>query len=110
MDNRIKKIITGVLLIALTGLVSPVNAQLGNKGGYTTGAYSELDANGTYLERVSDWFATVGKSKEEKAVIKSQRRAARKINNAQRLIARKKKEIEKKKKKMMRELKKRENN
>jgi hypothetical protein len=104
-----QKTIIGVLLIALTGPVLPVNAQLSSKDGYTTGAYSELDANDTYLERVSDWFATAGKSREEKTLIKSQRRAARKISNAQKSIAQKKKEIGKKKKKMLRDLREREN-
>ena len=87
-----------------------VVAQAGDKDGYSTGAYSELEAGESYLERVSDWFATVGKSEEEKAVIKSQRRAVRKIKDAQKAIAQKKKEIIKKKKKAMQEIKEREEN
>lgn len=100
-----KRIAIGILLIFSMGLVLPVSAQLKSKGGYTSGAYSELGANETYLERMSDWFATVGKSEGEKAIIKSRRRAARKINDSQRAIARKKKEIEKRKKQVMQGLK-----
>ena len=66
---------------------------------YSSGAYSELSAERTYLQRVSDWFATVGKTQEEKAVILSQRQAKRNIVNKQKMIERKKKEIEKQKKK-----------
>lgn len=86
-------------------LVPSADAQIRSKDGYTAGAYSELGADDTYLERMSDWVATVGRSKEEKAVIKSRRRAARKMNKIQRTIARKKKEIAKKKKRAMREFK-----
>jgi hypothetical protein len=107
LSNRKHKIITGITLIALMSSVSSARAQLAAKGGYTTGAYSELDAGDTYLDRLSDWFATVGKSREEKAIIKSRRRAVRRIKDTQKSVARKKKEIEKKKKKAMRKLKQR---
>ncbi|HQP10249.1 MAG TPA: hypothetical protein PKV41_02555 [Candidatus Omnitrophota bacterium] len=61
---------------------------------YSTGAYSEVGASDTSVERVSDWLATLGKTEEEKILIKSRRRVARKIKKAQASIARKKKEIE----------------
>ena len=108
MDNKAGKIIIGLSLISLMSSVFPADAQLRSKGGYSSGAYSELGAEETYLERMSDWFATVGKSKEEEAIIKSRRRTARKMNKIQRTIAQKKKEIAKKKKKAMREFKQRE--
>jgi hypothetical protein len=88
-----KKIIIGVLLVSLTGSTPPVCAQYG----YTSGAYGELDKGRTYFQRLSDWVATVGKTSEEKAIIRARRRNERKIKNAQKAIARKKKEIAKRK-------------
>ena len=101
-----KKIIACMVLVFAVSLVLPAYAQ--QKFGYSAGAYSELGANETYLERVSDWFATAGKTREEKILIKSQRRAARKMANIQKTIARKKKEIARQEKKAMKELKERE--
>ena len=94
-----KRITIGVICLVLISLTPAVNAQ--KQAGYSSGAYSELGADDTYLDRVSDWFATVGKSREEKILIKSRRRSARKMENMQKEIARKRKEIEKKKKKAM---------
>lgn len=95
-DNKMKKIVIGALLVFLMSSAFPVYAQYG----YTSGAYEELDAGRSYFQRMSDWFATVGKSREEKALIKSRRRTTRKINNAKKAIARKKKEIAKKKRQL----------
>ena len=94
-----------MVLVFAVSLTLPAYAQ--QKVGYSTGAYSELGADETYLERVSDWFATAGKTREEKILIKSRRRAARRMANTQKTIARKKKEIARQKKKAMKELKKR---
>jgi hypothetical protein len=110
LESKTKNFTIAVLLVLLLGIVSYADAQQNSKDGYGTGAYSELGADETYLERASDWFAIVGKTKEEKALIKSQRRAARKISNSRKMIIQKKKEIEKKKRNAMRELKERENN
>ena len=99
-----KKVVICIVIIFLISFTPSVNAQQGY--GYSTGAYSELGADDTYLERVSDWFATNGKSREEKILIKSRRRAARKMAKTQKDIARKKKEIERLKKKAMEEHKK----
>lgn len=84
------------------GLVASADAQITNKGGYSSGAYSELGADDTYLERVSDWLATAGRSEEEKAVIKSRRRALRKINKIQKATVQKMRAIEKQKREVMR--------
>lgn len=97
-----KNTIASVLLVFLISIVLPAYAQ--QKTGYSTGAYSELGTDDTYLERVSDWFATAGKSREEKILILSQRRANRKMADTQKKITRKKKEIEKKKKKAIKDL------
>jgi len=94
-----KRIVVGAVIILSISLTPTVYAQQGY--GYSSKAYSELGADETYLERVSDWFAITGKSREEKILIKSRRRAARKMAKTQKDIARKKKEIERSKKKAM---------
>ena len=98
-ESNMKRIAVGLLFISLISSASMGYAQ--QKGGYSTGAYSELGADDSYLDRVSDWFATAGKSHEEKALIKSRRRAMRKRADSQKAIARKKKEIAKRKKEAM---------
>ena len=90
-----KRFIAGIVFVVFIISTPTVYAQ--RRGGYSTGAYSEVGADDSYLERVSDWFATAGKSRDEKILIKSRRRAARKIAATQKEIARKKKEIEKQK-------------
>ncbi len=100
------KIFTSMVLVLSISLAVPAYAQQGY--GYSAGAYSELETKRTYLQRASDWVATVGKSKKEKILIRSRRRAARKMANTQKEIARKKKEIEKKKKKARQQFKERE--
>ena len=96
-----RKIAAGsVLILLLINFALPVRAQQG----YTSGAYSEQVDNRSYFQRMSDWFATSGKSREEKALIKVRRRTARKIANARKTIARKKKEIAKKKAQYRRKL------
>ena len=98
-----------VVCLCLMNVSVLVSAQQKNSGGYSTGAYSELGNNDSFFDRLSDWFATVGKSGEEKAVIKSQRRAIRKIKDAQKMTEQKKKTILKAKKKFQKELKAKEN-
>ena len=51
-----------------------------------------------FLTRLSDWVATVGKTQEEKYLIKKNRRAARKLKKAKKDIARQKKQVSKQKK------------
>lgn len=45
------------------------------------------------LTKISDWFATAGKSQEEKYLIKAKRRRDRKIKKVQKEIARKRKKM-----------------
>ncbi len=90
-----RKIAVSVLFVFLISLAPMGYAQ--PRGGYSTGAYSELGADDSYMDRVSDWFATAGKSYEEKVLIKSRRRAARKKKENRKAITRKKKEIAKRK-------------
>ncbi len=94
-----KKIAVSVIFVFLISSTSVGYAQ--QRGGYSTGAYSEIGADDTYLDRMSDWFATAGKSRDEKILIKSRRRRERKMANHRKAIARKKKEIAKQKKEAM---------
>jgi hypothetical protein len=87
-----KRIFIGIAFIVLMNSIGVGDAR--SQVRYSTGAYSEVGADDTSLERLSDWWATIGMTEEEKAVIKSQRRAERKIREAQKNIIRKKKEIE----------------
>jgi len=52
----------------------------------------------TTFNRITDWFATVGKSQEEKYRIKHERRTARKIIRAKKRIVKQKRNLAKKKK------------
>ena len=99
MESSMKEFAVGVLFVFLVSLAPMGYAQ--PSGGYSTGAYSELGADDSYLDRVSDWFATVGKTTDEKRVIKARRRAARKRADSQKVMARKKKEIAKQKREAM---------
>ena len=83
-----------MLILLLLGLSVPGYAA---KKGYTSGAYSELNRNDSFFDRLSDWFATTGKSREERIIIKSRRRTARRMNDARKSIVRKKREIMKQK-------------
>jgi len=46
-----------------------------------------------FMTRMADWFATAGKTQEEKYITLKNRRAARRIKNAKREIARKKRQL-----------------
>ena len=77
--------------------------------GASAQAYEHADDNAIF-NRVGDWFATIGKSKEEKAKIKAQRKAERQAKRAEKEAKKKAKEakenIEKKKKGMDKKIKK----
>jgi len=79
---------TVVIIVFFMGVTVPVYAQ------YSSTAYGG-GKNETVLNRVSDWFATVGKTMEQKYIIKKNRRAARKIRKAKKAIAQRKIKIQK---------------
>jgi len=80
-----------VLLVSLMNLEPPAYAWRKKEKGYTSGAYSEYSDGKSYFERVTDWTATVGKSKEEKALIRLRRRTAKRIKKARKAIKQKRK-------------------
>jgi len=65
--------------------------------GYSSTAYGGA-SDSTFFSRTSDWFATLGKSQEEKYRIKHERWAARKIKKAKKRINKQKREFAKKRK------------
>ena len=71
-----------------------INSVLPAYAGYSSTAYGGTKDE-TMLSRVSDWFATVGKSQDEKYIIKAQRRAERKKRKAMKAIAENKKKLAK---------------
>lgn len=81
-----------VLFFALLFVTSamPVYAQFTTRN---TGAKKE-----TVYNRMTDWFATAGKSQEEKYRIMHQRRTVRRIEKAKKRIAKQKRAFAKKKK------------
>jgi len=85
-----KKLLVLLLTLLFMASTMPVYAQFTTRN---TGAKNE-----TIYNRMTDWFATVGKSQEEKYRIMHQRRTTRKINKAKKRIAKQKRDIAKKKK------------
>jgi len=85
-----KKLLTLLLTLLFMASTISVDAQ------YSSKAYGG-DKDETTFNRVTDWFATVGKSQKEKYRIKHERRTARKISRAKKRIAKRKRDIIKKK-------------
>jgi len=83
----VKKLAVTIFIILFTYSAMPVYAQA--QGGVSSDSI---------FNRMADWFATVGKSQEEKYRIKHERRTARKINKVKKRIAKQKRDIAKKKK------------
>jgi FKBP-type peptidyl-prolyl cis-trans isomerase len=95
------------VLIALLLLSAPVvsfAAPEGEKGASAT-AY-EHASDQSVFNRVSDWFATVGKSDEEKERIMVERRAKRTAERAQKEAEKQAKQLEKEKAAIEKEAKK----
>lgn len=86
-----KKISVGLVTVLVMFSALTAGAQVTTK--LNKGAPKE-----PLFTRLSDWFATVGKTQEEKYIINKNRRAARKLKKAKKDIARKKKQVDKQKK------------
>jgi len=84
-----KKLLTLFLALLFFTSTIPVYAQ------YSSKAYGG-NKDVTTFNRVTDWFATVGKSQEEKYRIKHERKTARKISRAKKRIAKRKRDFAKK--------------
>ena len=89
-----RKVITVLVVIALAVTATPAFAQRTTRGASTT-AYEKASDEAVF-HRVGDWFATVGKSDEEKQAIIAQRKAERAAKRAQKEAAKAQKEAQKK--------------
>ncbi|MEA3488770.1 MAG: hypothetical protein U9R44_00305 [Candidatus Omnitrophota bacterium] len=89
-----KRILTLLLVFTIVlGTVPAYAAQKGSKGASAT-AYEHASDEAVF-HRVGDWFATRGKSEEEKQAILAERKAKRAAKRAQKEAARQKKIAEK---------------
>jgi FKBP-type peptidyl-prolyl cis-trans isomerase len=79
--EHMKKTMMLVLTAMLVLFAMPSFAQEKEKGA-SAQAYEHADDKAIF-NRVGDWFATVGKSDEEKATIKAQRQAERQAKKAE---------------------------
>ena len=84
-----KKLLVAFITLLSLSLTLPVYAE------YSSEAYGGVGKE-TFLTRTSDWFATLGKSQEEKYRIKHERRTARKIKKAKKRIEKQKRDFAKK--------------
>ncbi|MBN1869315.1 MAG: hypothetical protein JW847_01890 [Candidatus Omnitrophica bacterium] len=77
-----KKFMVLGLAVMLVFSAAVVFAQQDKGKGASAQAYEHADDNAIF-NRVGDWFATIGKSDEEKAVIKAQRKTERAAKRAE---------------------------
>jgi hypothetical protein len=98
-----RKLIVFVLAVSLLITAMPAFAARGGRKGADEKAYEHASEEAIF-HRVGDWFATRGKSEEEKKAIIAERKAKRAAIRAQKEAEKKKKMIEKeaaRKKKML---------
>ena len=93
-----KKWIVLVLALAVIIIASPSFAAEGGTKGASAQAYEHASDNAIF-NRVGDWFATRGKSEEEKNVIMAERRAKRATERVQKELEKRNKELAKETKK-----------
>jgi len=98
-----KKIL--IFLLAITLLISniPVFAAQGRKG--ASDRALERASDKAIFHRITDWFATIGKSEEEKKAILTERKAKRAAQRAQKEAEKQKRIMEKEAKKTQKKMK-----
>ncbi|PIQ89668.1 MAG: hypothetical protein COV72_01780 [Candidatus Omnitrophica bacterium CG11_big_fil_rev_8_21_14_0_20_42_13] len=94
--DRIKKLISAGLIVSFMLAGFPVLAQEEAKKGASEKAYEHASDKAVF-NRVSDWFATIGKSGEEKEKILAERKAERAAKRVEKELKRAEKEKEAKK-------------
>jgi len=93
-----KRIVAVMLILCLVIACTPAFAARGSRRGASAQAY-EHASDEAIFNRVGDWFATRGKSEEEKAKILTERKAKRAAKRAEKEAKKTQKEAEKKIKK-----------
>ncbi len=99
-----KKIVVLTIILSLVMVSMPVFAAEGGKKGASERAYERASPQAIF-HRIEDWFATRGKSPEEKESILKERRAERAVKRAFKEAERVKKKAEKEVKKAKQKLK-----
>jgi len=102
-----RRILTAVIVISLILTSVPVFAAQGRKG--ASDRALERASDEAIFHRVGDWFATIGKSEEEKEAIIAERKAKRAAKRVQKELEKQErkagKEAEKAEKKMKEKIK-----
>jgi len=98
-----KKIIAIILVLSFALGVPAFAAQEGAKGASATAMEKASDE--AVFHRVGDWFATRGKTAEEKKAIIAERKAVRAAQRAQKEVEKQKKNLEKVMKKSQKQAK-----
>lgn len=99
-----KKFLVLIVLLSIIATSMPVFAAQGRKGASDMAMQKASDES--VFNRTSDWFATRGKSENEKKAILAERKTKRAAEKAQKQAEKKKKEMEKKAKKAQRSMEK----
>jgi len=98
-----KRLVALLLVMAIAFSAAPAFA-FGEKGASTTAMEKASDE--AVFHRVTDWFATRGKSPEEAKAIIAERKAKRAADRAQKEAAKAQKEAMKKQKELQQQMKK----
>ena len=88
-----KKVAVFILVVAFLIGTVPAFAAQGQKG--ASAKAMERASDEAVFHRVGDWFATRGKSEEEKQAIIAERKAERTAKRAQKEVEKQKKQMEK---------------
>lgn len=93
-----RRFVAILVILSLTVISMPAFCAIGQKGASESALEHASDE--AVFHRVGDWFATIGKSPEEKKAVIAERKAKRAAARAQKEAAKKQKELEEKVKKM----------
>lgn len=91
-----KKAITAALVLTLVVCVYPGTFAFAKEGKGASDKALQCASEQSIFNRVSDWFATVGKPEEKKQAILAQRQAERAAKRAEKEALKARKEAEKK--------------
>jgi hypothetical protein len=99
-----KRLVALMLVLAIAFSATPAFAAFGEKGASATAVEKASDE--AIFHRVTDWFATRGKSPEEAKAIIAERKAKRAADRAQKEALRAQKQAMKKQKELQAQMKK----
>ncbi|MDP8261786.1 MAG: hypothetical protein P9M13_00605 [Candidatus Ancaeobacter aquaticus] len=88
-----KRVVLGLVAVLFLVTALPAFAARGEDKGADQKAY-EHASDESIFNRTGDWFATIGKSKEEKQKIKAERKTKRAAKRAEKKAMKKKKDTE----------------